>query len=365
MRAYNQTISSYELYHHGIKGMRWGIRRFQKKDGSLTPSGKKRYDDLENPAIKKKSKHRFNLEQKYRKAGMSKEEAETAAAKRIKKEKIIAGAAALTVAAATAYVINKNLKEKCDSIIKSGKTLQRIEMEDTGGKLFDQFYAAENRADKRKYAGLLGLNRRMQTGHAYLMKIGVDKDIKVAGRDKAISTFKKLYDSDVSFKKEVDSFANRNMGGKNVANGNVKKMYDNFNTWFVDKRDTDSVKKFLDALKSEGYSAIRDINDSKFSGYKAKNPLIVFDHKDKVSVKSVKEMTGNKVWLHFGETQVEELLKRNSWKAAGVAGLIALQDDTVDKYKANKSAKQRSFISEYKKEHPNTTLSNKEIIKLM
>lgn len=31
------------LMHHGVKGQRWGIRRFQKKDGSLTPAGKKRY----------------------------------------------------------------------------------------------------------------------------------------------------------------------------------------------------------------------------------------------------------------------------------------------------------------------------------
>ena len=30
------------LEHHGIKGMRWGIRRFQNKDGSLTPAGRKR-----------------------------------------------------------------------------------------------------------------------------------------------------------------------------------------------------------------------------------------------------------------------------------------------------------------------------------
>lgn len=33
------------LYHHGIKGQRWGIRRFQNKDGTLTPAGKKHYKD--------------------------------------------------------------------------------------------------------------------------------------------------------------------------------------------------------------------------------------------------------------------------------------------------------------------------------
>lgn len=32
-----------ELYHHGIKGQRWGIRRYQNPDGSLTSAGQKRY----------------------------------------------------------------------------------------------------------------------------------------------------------------------------------------------------------------------------------------------------------------------------------------------------------------------------------
>ena len=36
-----------ELYHYGTKGMRWGIRRYQNKDGSLTPAGQKRRDKLQ------------------------------------------------------------------------------------------------------------------------------------------------------------------------------------------------------------------------------------------------------------------------------------------------------------------------------
>lgn len=32
-----------ELCHYGILGMKWGVRRYQKKDGSLTTAGKKRY----------------------------------------------------------------------------------------------------------------------------------------------------------------------------------------------------------------------------------------------------------------------------------------------------------------------------------
>lgn len=34
-----------ELQHFGVKGMKWGVRRYENKDGSLTPAGRKRYND--------------------------------------------------------------------------------------------------------------------------------------------------------------------------------------------------------------------------------------------------------------------------------------------------------------------------------
>lgn len=41
------------LIHYGTKGMKWGVRRYQNKDGSLTPAGKKRYSEDESEDYKK------------------------------------------------------------------------------------------------------------------------------------------------------------------------------------------------------------------------------------------------------------------------------------------------------------------------
>lgn len=54
-----------ELYHYGIKGQKWGVRRFQNKDGSLTNAGKKRQDKMadkeKKTAMKKDVKNRRTL----------------------------------------------------------------------------------------------------------------------------------------------------------------------------------------------------------------------------------------------------------------------------------------------------------------
>lgn len=78
---YNPYSDSY-LAHYGIKGMKWGVRRYQNKDGSYTAAGKRRrynnssdyeetralrkknYRELSNEELKKLNK-RMNLESEY------------------------------------------------------------------------------------------------------------------------------------------------------------------------------------------------------------------------------------------------------------------------------------------------------------
>ncbi len=421
----------YELYHHGVKGQRWGIRRFQKKDGSLTPAGKKRYYDtpklnkqksemesaksvyktsrraydkatskyqnvptstnqqamkdaqskylidraayrrtklkydtnkevarIEDKGIefKKKSKHRLELEEQYKKAGMTDEQAQAAANNRIRTEKILAASAAITVGACALYVANKYRKDRIDGVIKAGETLQRVEMQDTGGQLHDVFYVAKGKHDMKRYENLLGATRQKQTGHAYMMKLSASEDIKVASKDRCTKVFKQLYDSDSEFKKSVDSHI--------AAYGatSAKAKYERFNQALVEMKGRGPDKKFYAELKKQGYGAIQDINDMKFSGYNAKNPLIVFDNsKRNIMVESMKEMKGNlqakgsrEQMKVLGEMEAKYILER-----VGPLSAVGLTATAVKTYASDPA------VQNYKNQHPNTSMTDRQIAEML
>ena len=398
MWEYNYNTYQDELYHYGILGMKWGVRRYQNKDGSLTPAGRRHYygdasvarahskyqeakanrktaKKLENQArrkaiiptkknltaygnairdhsiaenkeyrsefeyntkreaariraknieFKNKSKYRQKLEAQYKKLGFSAEDAQAAANKKIRTEKILAASAALTVAACAAYAYNKHRKNKIDGIIKAGEALQRIEMQDTGGKLHEVFYVAKGKHDMNRYKALLGKQRQELTGQAYLMKLEAVSDIKVASKEKARKAFGDLMNNDKDFRR---SFG---FGDRSFTTKEINKMYETFNRQIVDRNmPQDSVNKFYDKLKSAGYGAIQDVNDMDYSGYKAKNPLIVFDNAGgKISVKDVTKMDPNgmgkayakEMMKVFGEMEIDATFGARGLTAAGVLG---------------------------------------------
>lgn len=51
-----------ELYHHGILGQKWGVRRFQNKDGSLTAAGRKKYTKFDSKSYKEERREELAKE---------------------------------------------------------------------------------------------------------------------------------------------------------------------------------------------------------------------------------------------------------------------------------------------------------------
>lgn len=366
-------VALHYLSHHGIKGQKWGRRRFQNKDGSLTAEGKRRYDD--SPGEPKKSKHRLKLEEKYKAKGMNQAQAEEAAAKRIKTEKILGVAAGVTVAAVSAYVIGKNIRERSDKIIKSGTSLQRITSQQAED-LDRPFYTAYKKGDTEKYKGLYGNQLTRWGGEAHQMKLKADADVKVVSRDKAAKVFADLYKNDSEFRdafQKSNDFMRENDPSptrkriKDIAAGKMndrqlkRQGYDAFNIGLVnhDENGNKAAKKFYEKLKSMGYDAVEDINDKKYSGYNAKNPVIVFNRKNKISVSEVKKMTDEQIISNMKNVYYKQILS-----SVAQMGAIAVGGRVVAN-KIGAASNRKAVVDTYKREYPNTQLTDAQIYDML
>ena len=365
--------------HYGIKGQKWGRRRFQNEDGTLTPAGKERYDD-DGPSEKKqkeykipekKSTHRLKLEEKFEAQGMNKQQAEQAAAKRIRGEQYVVAAATVTVAACVAY--NKYKGYNTDKVLSKDSDIHRVmrmheNQEIRGGRQ----YMSYKKTDQVKYKGILAedLKAKGQPWQSiYDVKVKPQQDIKIASPKRAKDTFQDLYKNDNEFRKSLEKAAKENYGafnpklntvmdklskGETLTDKEIRgKGYDLFNVALVDYSPNGEKRanKFYNALKKQGINAIQDVNDKKYSGYNAKAPIITFDGK----------------YDYSKRLMAEEEIKKNKNKAMALIltpSAVKAGAAYTGIFAAMKYSDKRD-VEKYKEEHPNTELTDKEIEKML
>lgn len=397
-----------ELYHFGVKGMKWGVRRYQNEDGSLTSLGKKRdkmlsdrktanehsttsnmvkaqysrreFEDaktrlkLENQ--KKKSKRQQDLEKKYIDQGFSKDEAEIKAYNRAKTETILKVAGGIALTSAAAYVAYKHYDKVTDRVFEKGSEIGRLT--NNGSEPTNRaFYGFVNKHDKDRYEGLYGKTLGAN-GPVYRKAMRAAGDINVASPESARKVLKNMFDTDKqsfdAFKKNIDAMASAvppttkqgklwRKAKRELDFGRIgDNTYKAFNTTLVlhTKEHQPINDKFYSAMKKAGYGAIRDVNDKENSGYFAKNPLIVFDT-DKINVEGFTKLGNDHIDSMFAKEQGKIAVHTLANQYGPIGAAFAT---SIGAMKLIKRSNETKFVENYRKRHPESTLSNNEILKM-
>lgn len=228
-----------ELYHHGIKGQKWGVRRFQK-NGRLTNAGKKRYNstDLEE-------------EQKTK--------------SRIKKAAII-GASIATMALAVYGGYKISNSRMFDRTIKAGKDFYRQGHKNESNGLNELIYTTFKKSDQKKYAN----NSVLKDKIAY--KIRNKSNVKIAGTKSAERIFNDLVKNNKDFASHYGHMSYKDFNGSlGVAN---KMIIENK----ISLKDT-YMSPYFRALASKGYQGFVDTQDQF-----AKIPVVLINTNKQFSI---------------------------------------------------------------------------------
>lgn len=356
------------LQHHGIKGMKWGVRRYQNEDGTLTPEGKKRYEDDGNGGYKKRSRY-DRLYDKYKTLGYDDEKAAKAAKGRVAAERSLVVMGGIAVAAVGAYAGYRIYDNSKDRFIAPDKIIQTVHKGDASERIKpgNPFYATYDKKDNTIYSSKVFSHF---DSDSKITQLYSKAGIKVASEKTGRQVFEELAKNDP----EIAAYAKR-FG----ATGKSKQDYLKFAYSLVLRNDSDTAKqmgvsdldhdgihkKFYDALKKKGYGAIIDVNDSKREGFTF-NPVVIFDNSVKHVVSSTKAtaehlspertrkgLTYSKMRKSLLNPINDPIVRAEGMVFAAALGITVSQNSELNA--------QVRFVERYREEHPNTELTNAQI----